>query len=137
MTKADQQIEAGLAKVVGPDGPTAKNVADVEGELAAVNAALAALSATDRAAPACYAVRNPAGPGRFSRDPASACQPVVRPNWTLFNPALLRSAPQLLVIGHFERCLGDQPPAASPGGCAANRQLLQGLDQQALQGWLQ
>ncbi len=80
---------------------------------------------------------NTAGPARFTRDLAAACAPVVRPNWKLFNPALPRSAPQLLVIGHFDRCLESRQPAANQGGCTANRKLLEGLDQRALLAWLQ
>jgi hypothetical protein len=137
MIKADRQIEAGLAKMIGPASETTKAMVAVERELAAVTAALDALSAADRAAPACYVAGNIAGPARFTRDLAAACAPVVRPNWKLFNPALPRSAPQLLVIGHFDRCLESRQPAAHQGGCTANRRLLEGLDQRAVLAWLQ
>ena len=137
MTKADQAIETDLAKLVGPASATARNVAAVEGELAAVRAVLDALPAADRAAAACYAAQNPIGPARFRRDSAPGCLPIVRPNWQLFNPALPRSAPQVLAIGHFERCLGQQQSADNLGGCTANRKLLEGLDKQALLAWLQ
>lgn len=138
MIKVDQDIEAGLAKMVGPASPTAKNVAAVERDLAEVKAALAALPAADRAAPSCYIVEHPIGLTRFRREQGPGCLPVVRPNWKLFNPALPRSAPQVLAIGHFERCLGgQQQPASNQGGCTANRKLLQGLDKEALLAWLQ
>ncbi len=137
MVKADQEIEAGLAKMAGPTSPTRKNVVAVEGELAAAKAALAALPAADRAAASCYAARNPIGPARFSREPAPGCLPIVRPNWRLFNSALPRSAPQVLAIGHFERCLDQEQSADNQGGCTANRKLLEGLDKQAVLAWLQ
>lgn len=138
MVKADATIEAELAKIVGPDGPTARHLAEVDRELAAVHAVLTALPSADRAAAACYAAGNPAGPGKFTKDLAPGCLPVVRPNWKLFNRALPRSAPQLLVIGHAVRCLGIAPqPPSNRGGCAANRQLLEGLDQRAVLAWLQ
>ena len=137
MLKADAQVEAGLAKMVGPTSDTTKAMVAVERELAAVTTALEGLSAADRAAPACYVARAMAGPGRFTRDVTAACSPVVRPNWKLFNAALPRSAPQVLVIGHFDRCLESQQPAANQGGCTANRKLIEGLDQRALLAWLQ
>ncbi len=137
MLKADQQVEAGLARLVGPTSETTKAMVAVERELAAVTAAIGALSAADRAAPACYVAGNTAGPARFTRDVTAACAAVVRPNWSLFNPALPRSAPQVLVIGHFERCLEAQQPSANQGGCAANRKLIEGLDQRAVLAWLQ
>lgn len=43
MIKADQGIETGLATMVGPTSPTARNVAAVESDLAAVKVALGAL----------------------------------------------------------------------------------------------
>ena len=138
MMKAEQQIEAGLAKMAGPTSPTARNVVAVEGDLAAVKAALDALPSTDRAAASCYVAQNPIGPTRFRGEPAPGCRPIVRPNWKLFNPALPRSAPQVLAIGHFERCLGEQrQSAATQGECTANRKLLDGLDKQAVLAWLQ
>jgi hypothetical protein len=137
MLKADQQVEAGLARMVGPASETTKAMVAVERELAAVTAASAALSAADRSAPACYVAGTSAGPARFTRDVTAACAAVVRPNWKLFDPALARSAPQVLVIGHFLRCLESRQLAANQGGCTANRRLIEGLDQRAILAWLQ
>jgi hypothetical protein len=136
MLKVDQQVEAGLARMVGPTSETTKAMVGVERELAAVTNALDALSAADRAAPACYVEGN-TGPARFAKDGSRGCGAVVRPNWKLFNPALPRSAPQVLVIGHYEQCLESRQPAANQGGCTANRKLIEGLDQRALLAWLQ
>jgi hypothetical protein len=61
----------------------------------------------------------------------------VRPNWKLFNPALPRSAPQLLTIGHFEGCLGADKKFIHVGGCTANKQLLESIDRAALLAWVQ
>ena len=124
MVKADQEIETGLARLVGPTSDSGKAVIAAEREVAAARAALAALSGADRVAPACYARGNAAALARFRRDPGAMCIAIVRPNWKLFNPALPRSAPQVLAIGHFERCLNSEQPASNRGGCTANRKLL-------------
>lgn len=137
MVKADQEIETGLAKLVGPTSDSGKAVIAAEQVVVAVKAALAALSAADRAAPACYAREKVTAPARFRRDPGGACLAIVRPNWKLFNPALPRSAPQVLAIGHFERCLKSEQPASNQGGCTANRKLLEAVDKRALLAWLQ
>ena len=65
------------------------------------------------------------------------CDPLVRPNWKLFNPALPRSAPQLLTIAHFTDCLRLEDSSGNPGGCAANKRLIESLDKAALLAWLQ
>jgi hypothetical protein len=137
MVKADQEIEAGLAKMVGPTSDSGKAVIAAEREVIAAKTALAALSAADRVAPSCYARENTTALARFRRDPDGTCIAIVRPNWKLFNPALPRSAPQVLAIGHFERCLNSEQPASNQGGCTANRKLLQALDKRALLAWLQ
>ena len=84
---------------------------------------VAGLSAADRTAPACYAA-SAQSVSRFRRAPASNCEPLVRANWKLFNPALPRSAPQIVVIAHYESCLLPQN-LPYPGGCIANRKLLE------------
>ena len=137
MLKADQEIEAGLAKMVGPTSDSGKAVIAAEREVVAAKAALAALSAEDRVAPACYARERATTLARFRRDPDGTCTAIVRPNWKLFNSALPRSAPQVLAIGHFERCLNSEQPASNQGGCTANRKLLEALDKRALLAWLQ
>lgn len=111
-------------------------VSKSEQELAGARSAAAALSAADRAAPACYSMDKTAL-ARFRRSPAAGCDPLVRPNWKLFNPALSRSAPQLLTISHFDRCLGGDGKYPHPGGCAANLRLLESIDKAALLAWLQ
>jgi len=108
-----------------------------EQELASVKTMAAGLSAADKAAPACYASADKVSVSRFRRAPASGCDPLVRPNWKLFNPALPRSAPQVLTIGHVAQCLGADKTFLHVGGCPANKRLLESIDKAALLAWLQ
>ena len=136
MMKADAAMAASAEKTLrGPITDAEKQVATVERELATAQAAAAALPAADRAAPACYASQDRVS--RFKRAPADGCVPLIRPNWAVFNPALPRSAPQILVIAHVSRCTGDGPKPIHAGGCAANKRLLETIDRQALLAWLQ
>ena len=112
-------------------------VAKSEQELAGVKTMAAGLSAADKAAPACYAGGDKVSVSRFRRGPAPGCDPLVRPNWKLFNPALPRSAPQLLTIANFERCLVPDRQVLHVGGCTANQKLLESIDKAALLAWLQ
>jgi hypothetical protein len=107
-----------------------------EQELAAAKAMAAGLSAADKTAPACYAI-GAQSLSRFRRAPAAGCDPLVRANWALFNPKLPRSAPQLLTISHFARCLGADRTFVHVGGCVANKRLLESIDKAALLAWLQ
>ena len=135
MMKAEEAVAASAEKTLrGPIVDAEKAVAAVERELATAQATAAALPAADRAAPACYASQDRVS--RFKRAPADGCVPLIRPNWALLNPALPRSAPQLLVIHHVSRCL-DGPKPIHAGGCAANKRLLETIDRQALLAWLQ
>jgi hypothetical protein len=136
MMKVEQRMEANVAALLGPITDAEAQVATVERDLAATNAALAALPAADRAAPACYASQERSSLSRFRNKPDGHCIAIVRPNWKLFNPALPRWAPQVVVIAHFEQCLTDQP-ALHAGGCAANRKLLETIDRQGILAWLQ
>ena len=69
--------------------------------------------------------------------PSPGCDPLVRPNWKLFNPALPRSAPQVLTISHFDQCLNPNRKEIHVGGCVANKRLLESIDKAALLAWLQ
>lgn len=139
MTKVDAELARTAAEQLLPEITRAKaSVTASEQELADTKAKAAGLSAADKAAPACYASGG-SGPAlaRFRRAPETGCDPLVRPNWALFNPALPRSAPQLLTISHFERCLPANRPTRNPGGCTANMRLLESIDKAALLAWLQ
>lgn len=138
MTKAEDEIATRADKEFLPNLAIVKEaVAKSERELASVRTMSAGLSATDKAAPACYDVSDKVSLSRFRRTPSPGCAPLVRPNWKLFNPALPRSAPQVLTIsGFLPRCL---VPArdGNPGGCTANNRLLESIDKAALLAWLQ
>ena len=137
MMKAEQRLESSVAMLLGPIKDAETRVAAIERELAAANAALAGVPAADRGAPACYAGQEPVSLARFRSKPGGSCVAIVRPNWKLFNPALPRSAPQVLVIAHFERCLTPDQRALPAGGCPANMKLLEAIDRQAIHAWLQ
>ncbi|MCC7007933.1 MAG: hypothetical protein IT184_03880 [Acidobacteria bacterium] len=137
MTKAeaakDTQADTLLPQIASAKAVVSKS----EQDLADVRTTAAGLSAADKAAPACYASREPVSLARFRRAPASGCDPLVRPNWKLFNPALPRSAPQVLTITHFEPCLIPDRAVLHVGGCTANARLLESIDKAALLAWLQ
>jgi hypothetical protein len=136
MTKAeDAKLKSAATLLPGITSAKAV-VTKSEQELAGVGAMAAGLSAEDKAAPACYASGAQAL-SRFRRAPAPACQPLVRPNWKLFNAALPRSAPQVLTIWNFDQCLVADRTAPHVGGCAANKRLLESIDKAALLAWLQ
>ena len=97
----------------------------------------AGLSAADKAAPACYASRDTVSISRFRRAPSSGCDPLVRPNWKLFNPALPRTAPQVLTVWNWDQCLVPDRRVLHVGGCEANKRLLESIDKAALLAWLQ
>jgi hypothetical protein len=137
MMKVEQRMEANAATLLGPIKDAETQVATVERDLAATNAAFAALPAADRAAPACYASRERSSLSRFRSNPDGDCIAIVRPNWKLFNPALPRSAPQVVVVANFEQCLTSDRSALHAGGCSANKKLLETIDWQAILAWLQ
>ncbi len=139
MTKVDAELARTAAELLPAITQAKAGATAIEQELADTKAKAAGLSAADKAAPACY-ISGDRGPAlaRFRRAPESGCDPLVRPNWALFNPALPRSAPQLLTISHFERCLpANRSATPNPGGCTANMRLLESIDKAALLAWLQ
>jgi hypothetical protein len=137
MTKAEAAKEKQAATLLPQIAAAKAVVAKSEQELAGARAMAAALSAADKVAPACYASGDKVSLSRFRRGPAPGCDALVRPNWKLFNPALPRSAPQLLTIGHFAGCLVADRTYIHVGGCVANKRLLESVDRAALLAWLQ
>lgn len=141
MTKADEEIARTAADLLPSIAREKAAAAKIEQELADARAKAAGLSAADKAAPACYVSGGASSAlalSRFRQAPTGGCDPLVRPNWSLFNPALPRSAPQLLTIAHFERCLpANQPPRDHAGRCTANMRVLESIDKAALKSWLQ
>ena len=137
MTKAEAMMEK-QADTLLPQIASAKAVVTKsEQELASVRATAAGLSAADKAAPACYASGDKVSLSRFRRAPAPGCDPLVRPNWKLFNPALPRSAPQVLTIADFDRCLVPDRTVRPRRWMPANMRLLESIDKAALLAWLQ
>jgi hypothetical protein len=136
MTKMEAAKEKQAATLLPQIAAEKAVVTKSEQELASVKATAAGLSAADKAAPACYASGS-ASLARFRRTPGSGCEPLVRPNWKLYNPALPRSAPQLLTIAHFTGCMGADKKSPNPGGCTANKRLMESIDKAALLAWLQ
>jgi hypothetical protein len=135
MAKAEDQM-ARQADTLLPQIAAARAVVTrSEQELANAKAAAAELPAADTAAPACYASADPASLSRFRRAPATGCDPLVRPNWKVFNPALPRSAPQLLIVD--TACLRAQETPQWAHGCTAIRKLLQTIDKAEFLAWLQ
>jgi hypothetical protein len=137
MTKAVDTMEKQADTLLPQIASSKAVVTKSEQDLASVRTRAAGLSAADKAAPACYALGDKVSISRFRRGPAPGCDQLVRPNWNLFNPALPRSAPQLLTIAHFEQCLVADRQVLHVGGCTANKRLLESIDKAALLAWLQ
>jgi len=138
MTKADAEMEKRADKELLPQIEKAKAVVTKsEQELASVKTMAAGLTAADKAAPACYAIGDKVSLSRFRRVPSPGCEPLVRGNWKLFNPALPRSAPQLLTIDGFAPCLIPDRKNPHVGGCVAMMRVLESIDKAALLAWLQ
>ena len=76
--------------------------------------------------------------GRFQRpDAPASCRALVRPNWSYFDAALPRAAPQVVMIAAFTRCLSrDAARATTRGGCVVNRALVDSMDWDAVRAWL-
>lgn len=138
MTKAEDEIAKRADKEFLPNLAIVKAaVTKSEQELASVRTTAAGLSTADKTAPACYASRNTVSLSRFRRAPSPGCDPLVRPNWKLFNPALPRTAPQVLTIWNWDQCLVPDRRVLHVGGCEANKRLLESIDKAALLAWLQ
>ena len=95
---------------------------------------LTALTPSQRRAPACYDAYGRSPRDKFRIAPADDCVPLVRPNDNFFNQALPRTAPQVVVVFAIESCTAR---TLLPGGCAANRALVETLDVDAIRAWLQ
>lgn len=135
LMSAEEKLQAGAGTLAAQAATASADVARIEVELAAAKARREALSTAERDAPACYDARASVSLARFKGGPEPGCTPLIRPNWALFDPALPRSAPQVLAITHFEPCLAPQT-LPHPGGCVANRRLLESLDVEAIRAWL-
>jgi hypothetical protein len=139
MEKTDVQLEAAQTARLAPGGPEEKNVRAAEGELKEVDGIVAALSAEGRRAPSCYdrSASRLADKFRAHAGAAASCRPLVQPNVDYFDPKLPRTAPQVVMIDMFARCLrADSVKATRPGGCVTNRALVNSMDWDAVRAWL-
>jgi len=139
MEKSDPQIEAEKEKQLKAGGPEERGVRDAERELQEVEGILAALSTEEKQAPSCYDERASRLAARFRKlaDAPPSCRALVRPNAAYFDPKLPRSAPQVLMIHAFARCLRPESlKQTTRGGCVINRALIDTMDWEAVRGWL-
>jgi hypothetical protein len=139
MEKSDLQIEAANEARLAPGGPEDKGVREAERDLREVDEILAALSAEERRALSCYDQRATRLANRFRAhaDAPASCRPLVRPNWEYFDAKLPRSAPQVVMIAAFTRCLRPEAATATTrGGCVVNRSLVETMDWDAVRAWL-
>ena len=139
MEKTDQDLEALKKTQLAPGGAADKDVRQAEADFKAADAAVQRLSAEGRAEPSCYDDRASAIDARFRAKSGAppSCRALVRPNRDYFDTALPRTAPQLLVLNLYERCLTAQSKALTkPGGCATNRRVIDSMDWDAVRAWL-
>lgn len=139
MEKADVEIEGATRARLAPGGTQAKSVAAAEREFREAETSLAALSQEARTAAACYDATATTLSLRFrvAVDAPPSCRALVRPNWAYFDPKLPRSAPQVVMLGLFTRCLSaDSMKETNPSGCVVNRKLVETLDWDAVLAWL-
>lgn len=139
MEKTDAQIEAAKKTQLAAGGPEEKGVRDAERDVKEVETILAALAPEQRKAASCYnqSASRLADQFRLKDGAPAACRPLVRPNWDYFDPKLPRSAPQVLMVDSFTRCLTPASKAQTHrGGCAINRALVDSMDWNAVRAWL-
>jgi hypothetical protein len=139
MEKSEPQIEAANRARLAEGGPEERRVRETEREFREVETLVTALTPQTRTAASCYDERATRLQDRFraaAGAPAS-CRPLVTPNRGYFNPALPRSAPQVVMIANFTRCLTPESTASTTrGGCVINRALLESMDWDAVRAWL-
>ena len=74
---------------------------------------------------------------RTVREAEAGCAPLVEPNRDYFNPALPRSAPQVVMLWGYATCLEPESLASTRiDGCTVNRRLVETLDWDAVKTWL-
>jgi hypothetical protein len=140
MTKSDADIEKAKRAQLASGGSEERGVQEAEREFREAEAVLSA-PATGRNAPACY---DKSGRGLAARFRALAgapatCEPLVKTNWAFFDTARPRSAPQVLVLTQFGRCLTKESISRGDGirgGCSVNRQLVESMDWGAVRAWI-
>ena len=140
MEKTDAQIEAQTRTDLAPGGPEDKKVRDAERDFKEADGIVAALTPDMRSAPSCYNPTATRLSERFRQKAGApaACGALLKHNWDYFDPKLPRSAPQVLMVGMFARCLTKESAGATTprGGCVINRALVDSMDWNAVRAWL-
>ena len=140
MEKSEAEIEKQNRSLLGPGGREEQGVREAERNVREAEVLLAQTpgSSTKHA---CYDKSATQLAARFrplDRAPPS-CVPLVRTNWTFFDPARPRTDPQGLMLAGFARCLTRESLAegdALRGGCAINRKLVESLNWEAVRAWM-
>ena len=139
MEKSDVQIESQSRTTLAPGGPEEKGVREAEREFREVEAVIGALTPEERSGPSCYDERAPTLSARLRKKEGAppSCRALVRPNWGYFDSTLPRSAPQILMVAAYTRCLTRESMAETVrGGCVINRALVESMDWAAVRSWL-
>jgi hypothetical protein len=139
MEKTDADIEPMKEAQLKPGGPEDKGVREAERDFQEIDGIVTALSAEDKRAPSCYDQRASRVAAQFRKlaDAPASCRALVRPNADYFDPKLPRSAPQVLMIHSFTRCLRPESlKSTHRGGCVINRALIDTMDWDAVRAWL-
>lgn len=140
MEKTDTQLEAAKRTQLAVGGPDEKRVREAERDFKEAEGIVGALTAETRVAPACYNSSATRLSERFRAKAGApaACGALLRPNWDYFDPKLPRSAPQVVMIAGFTRCLTKESMALTTprGGCVINRPLVNSIDWNAVRSWL-
>ena len=140
MEKSDVEIEKSRRASLAPGGPDERDVTASERDLQEAEAIGAALSAEARLAPSCYdsSARTLASKFRLAAGAPRSCVPLVKTNWAYFDKTLPRTAPQVVVVTGFGRCLKPESVANTTlrGGCTINRELIASMDWAAVKAWL-
>lgn len=140
MEKSDVEIEKARRAQLAPGGPDDRGVTEAERELKDAEAVLEKLYPEARTAPACYDASASTLAATFHTVAGAprSCRPLVKTNWDYFDRSLPRTAPQILMVTGFARCLRPESMANTTlrGGCAVNRQLVESIDWAAVKGWL-
>jgi len=140
MERSDVEIEKAKRADLGPGGREERGVKEAERDLQEAEGALAAFSPSEKAGPSCYVERAGRLAQKFrplSEPSTPACRAIVRTNWDFFDRTLPRSAPQVLLISAYDRCLRPEAlQEARPGGCVTNRRLMETTDWEAVRAWL-
>ncbi|BCS32201.1 hypothetical protein TBR22_A14110 [Luteitalea sp. TBR-22] len=146
MSEVEAVTEKSLRSELAPGSSSVVRLRTTEKELAAAEAALAALAPEQRAAEACFVTDATRVEGRLRPGPANArCQALVRPNTGFFDPSLPRSAPQIAILWDATRCFERKAEREKwdrnqtvrrVAGCEANKALIATWDRDAILAWL-